>query len=359
MAAPWSAPPISDEACLLARTTVHSDPERQADRLMKPHTLAVLRELQQFVRKTFKTTVRVFLDALKLSPNAQGYVRGSVSELLLKEKLEAAGYEVERVREKWEGPKHRNHHGDFYVRRNPQSSWFVIESKGVKSNSEKWHKLYNYEQLRKFLFQHRELIPWIEPRTDIDGQIKGWIDTNLPEFTQTYRQPIYDYEEVQKYVSGKKQTAKSLAIQRLRNLDREEIAAMIDERLTYLGGRLNVLETHFVSSARTGGRTQATPRADEFGLVCVDIALKYPEHTFLYVNPRNLERSSADTGHLQQNYVIGLVFKHTDGSLQLSYEEDFTNNLAEAFGSLQPDQAVRDEDRQVDRRAYPVSEEES
>ena len=161
---------------------------------MKPHTLAVLRELKRFVRKTFKTTVRVFLEALKLSPNAQGYVRGSVSELLLKEKLEAAGYEVERVREKWEGAKHPNHHGDFYVRRNPQSSWFVVESKGVKSNSEKWRKLYNYDQLRKFLFQHSELIPWIDPGADIDGQIKEWIGTTLPEFNRTYREPIYDYE---------------------------------------------------------------------------------------------------------------------------------------------------------------------
>ena len=132
---------------------------------------------------------------------------------------------------------------------------------------------------------------------------------------------------------------------------------MIDERLVYLGGRLNVLETHFVSSARTGGRTQATPRADEFSLVCVDIALKFPKHTFLYVNPRNLERSSTDANHLQQNYVIGLVFNHPDGSSQLSCGEDFTNDLEEAFGSLQPQQAVRDEDRQVDRRAYPASEE--
>lgn len=319
---------------------------------MKPHTLAVLRELERFVRKTFRTTVRVFLDALKLSPNAQGYVRGSVSELLLKEKLEATGYEVERVREKWEGPKHPHHHGDFYVRRGPQASWFVIESKGVKSNSEKWRKLYNYKQLRSFLFQHSDLIPWIDPETDLDGQIKEWIATNLPKFTNTYRQPIYDYEEVQKYVSGNRPTDKSRAMEKLRGLGREAIAAMIDERLAYLQRRVSVLETHFVSSARTGGRTQATPRADEFGLICVDIVLKFPQHEFLYVNPRNLERSSADVNHLQQNYVIGLVFNCPGASPRLCHSEDFTNNLEEAFRSLQPEQAVRNEDRQVDRRAF-------
>lgn len=37
------------------------------------------------------------------SPNAQGYISGSISELLLKNHLESLGYMVERIREKWEG----------------------------------------------------------------------------------------------------------------------------------------------------------------------------------------------------------------------------------------------------------------
>ncbi len=101
----------------------------------------IVKRLETFVTKAFKTTLDVFLDALKLSPNAQGYVSGSITELLLKRYLTTLGFVVERIREKWEGRKHPNHHGDFYLK-DKHGNWFVLESKGVKSNSEKWHKLY-------------------------------------------------------------------------------------------------------------------------------------------------------------------------------------------------------------------------
>ncbi|MBN2396393.1 MAG: hypothetical protein JXC36_08030 [Candidatus Atribacteria bacterium] len=74
----------------------------------------IYEKLTRFVKQVFKTTVEIFLEALKLSPNAQGYVSGSVTELLLKKKLEEEyGFEIKRIREKWEGRKHPRHHGDF------------------------------------------------------------------------------------------------------------------------------------------------------------------------------------------------------------------------------------------------------
>ncbi len=45
--------------------------------------MSVFEKLQKFVKETFKTTLEIFLEALKLSPNAQGYVSGSITELLL------------------------------------------------------------------------------------------------------------------------------------------------------------------------------------------------------------------------------------------------------------------------------------
>lgn len=119
--------------------------------------MSIIKRLENFVSKVFKTTLDIFLEALKLSPNAQGYVSGSITELLLKYHLESLGYTVERIREKWEGRKHPNHHGDFYFH-DKNGNCFVLESKGVKSNSEKWHKLYNYEKLKTFLFSHHDKI---------------------------------------------------------------------------------------------------------------------------------------------------------------------------------------------------------
>jgi len=47
---------------------------------------SIIRKLIIFVREVFKTNLEVFYEALKLSPNAQGYVSGSITELLLKKK---------------------------------------------------------------------------------------------------------------------------------------------------------------------------------------------------------------------------------------------------------------------------------
>ena len=44
----------------------------------------IFQKLEAFVSETFKTTLEIFLEALRMSPNAQGYVSGSISELILK-----------------------------------------------------------------------------------------------------------------------------------------------------------------------------------------------------------------------------------------------------------------------------------
>ena len=179
----------------------------------------ILQKLEAFVTRVFKTTLEVFLEALKLSPNAQGYVSGSVTELLLKKHLESLGFEVKRIREKWEGRKHPNHHGDFYLK-DKSGFWFVLESKGIKSNSEKWHKLYNYDNLRKFLIMHEDKIDWIKNDGEIDAQVTEWISENLPKFLEEYNNPLYDYEEIHKYCAPQRETEKSRAIDNLREYTR-------------------------------------------------------------------------------------------------------------------------------------------
>jgi len=147
----------------------------------------IFEKITRFVKRVFKTNLEVFFEALKLSPNAQGYVSGSITELLLKKKLEEEyGFEVKRIREKWEGRKHPNHHGDFYFRKPDTDYWFVMESKGIKSNSEKWHKLYNFEKLKSFLTTHKDKISWLRSDKNVETQIADWLNTNLPKFCQEY-----------------------------------------------------------------------------------------------------------------------------------------------------------------------------
>jgi len=315
----------------------------------------IFERLTHFVKEVFKTNLEIFLEALKLSPNAQGYVSGSVTELLLKKKLEEElGFEVKRIREKWEGKKHPNHHGDFYFRRLDTRCWFVLESKGVKSNSEKWHKLYNCENIKKFLMNHEDKIIWIDHQAEIENQVVEWLNQNLPKFQDEFAPNLYDYEEVQKYLKNlpKKPNEKSKAILALKDYSREQTRRMIDTRLNYVKSKVKVLETHFpVGVSGASERTQATPRKDEFNVVSIDIFLRYPEHKFLFANPKYLESSGGDPNHLQQNYIIGFVFTDEEGKQTLSLTEEWNEDFNEVYETFNlEDDAVNEQDMQVNTR---------
>ncbi|MFH1602257.1 MAG: hypothetical protein ABIB61_04875 [Candidatus Shapirobacteria bacterium] len=109
------------------------------------------------ILKHFGVDESIFLEALKLSPSAQGYIAGAISEVLLKDYLEAKGYEVIRIKEKPSGgnkAKNYEARGDFYISKqgNKADKWLVIESKGLKSNSEfRGSKLDSPEKVFKFL----------------------------------------------------------------------------------------------------------------------------------------------------------------------------------------------------------------
>jgi hypothetical protein len=317
----------------------------------------IFEKLTRFVQRVFKTSMEIFLEALKLSPNAQGYVSGSITELLVKKKLEEEyGFEVKRIREKWEGRKHPRHHGDFYFRRPDSRYWYVVESKGVKSNSEKWHRLYNFEKLKNFLLTHADKIPWIDRRRELERQITEWIYSNLPKFRDEYLSNLYEYEEVQKYKS-KRETEKAIAIAALRGYTREQINDMIEERLNYVMSRVKVLETHFVSGkSGLSERTQATPRKDEFNVIAIDIVLRYHDHKFLFANPQNLESSGDDPNHLQQNYIMGFVLIDEHGTINISITDDWYENLNDVYDTLTPEDCIREEDMQIDNRYIVVNE---
>ena len=316
--------------------------------------ISILKKLEYFISTVFKTTLEIFLEALKLSPNAQGYVSGSITELLIKKHLEALNYSVKRIREKWEGQKHPNHYGDFYFQ-NKKSYWFVLEAKGLKSNSEKWHKLYNYDRLKALLFSEYKKIKWIKQNKEIEPQIDCWIKNNLPKLLTEYKDTLYDYEEIAKYKYPKKETQKSKSIKKLRKYSRKEINQMINNRLEYIMKKVKVLETHFVSSSGVlNDRTQATPRKDEFNIIAVDIFLKFPEHKFLFANPKNLDSSSSDVNHLQQNYIIGFIFNETEPHLS----DEWCNDFDEILKTLTIKDSISEKDMQIDDRQVLYNEQE-
>jgi hypothetical protein len=151
---------------------------------------------------------------------------------------------------------------------------------------------------------HADKITWVDQHTEIENQVVEWISENLPKFQNDFAANLYDYEEVQKYLKNlpKRETEKSKAILALKDYDREQIGKMIDERLNYVKSKVKVLETHFPAGVSGASeRTQATPRKDEFNIVSIDIFLRYPEHKFLFSNPKHLESSGDDPNHFRED----------------------------------------------------------
>ena len=313
----------------------------------------ILSKLENFVTKTFKTTLDVFLDAIKMSPNAQGYVNGSITELLLKQHLEKFNFEAKRIKEKWEGEKHSNHKGDLYFKKNGTNNWYVLESKGVKSNTEDWNKLYNYNTLKNFFINNSEIISWINQEENIENQVINWIEVNLPEFTKEgrYSIPLYKFNEIQKYVFTERKSAKREIMANLIAYTRDEINVMIEERIKYLQTKVRVLDTHLVSgTSKSNDREQNTPRKDEFNILSVDIALRYTEHKFYFTNPKNLDSSTSNEFHLQQNYIMGFIFTNANGEIKIDLTDDWYENFDDAFNTLSPNDSINENEMQIDNR---------
>lgn len=214
--------------------------------------------ISELSQSLFGVDESIVAEALLHSPNARGYIIGAISELLLKRELEMAGFEVLRIKEKWEGPK--IHHGDFYISRNG-IDWFVVESKGLKSNSEKWAGTSGKSYYEKLLNNKR------------DGAEAQWF-RSLPG------------------------PSKDLI------------------RLEDKQSEFRLCQTHMPSGKATNtnkanGRSQASPRFDEFHLLAVDMFSKTGRHEFVFAVSDSLSRSSKDSNHLLQNYFITLVLPST------------------------------------------------
>jgi len=210
------------------------------------------------------------------------------------------------------------------------------------------------------LIAHADKTHWIDPTKDIEPQITEWINKNLPQFQQEYALNLYRYDEVQSYLRSppKRETPKLRSMKALGRFTREQIDEMINKRLQYVMARVKVLETHFVAgTSASSERTQATHRKDEFNVVAVDIALRYPEHKFFFANPQHLESSSDDPNHLQQNYIMGFVFTDGEGVPTLSITEEWSEDLNDIYETLNPNDSVKEEDMQVDNRYIAEVEE--
>jgi hypothetical protein len=180
------------------------------------------------------------------------------------------------------------------------------------------------------------------------SEIDTYISKELPKFDNEYSAPMYSNSEIAKYKAGRR-TEKSVRIAELRELGTLEVERQIAERVEYLRTKINVVETHLVSGAGSavGKRTQATPRADEFDILSLDLYLRTGRHDFVFVDPGDLAPSAQDPSHLQQNYIVDvLVAGRKPDPDPLS---PWTTDLEEVLAGM--GRGVNKADMQVDERS--------
>lgn len=265
-------------------------------------------EIQEFIEKRFGVTTNVFLQALRSSPSANGYIMGAISELLLKQYLESLGYEVLRIKEKPAGgnnAKNSEARGDFYIRKKDETKneWLVIECKGLKSNSEfRGSKLDNKDKLFRFLKPLAFPKPDAKQKT-YDKGLKAYTKTKedwekknpnktFPPFTWV----LETAGAVNANLEGIWKTEQDLKTW----IDNQPDEVFAEQAYRNVEGAIAILETH-QPSKRIGEITQinqAAPLVKDFNIMAVDLFLRTGRHEFAFMNSEKISHSPTSPENL-------------------------------------------------------------
>ncbi len=314
--------------------------------------------LNNYIKNKFGIEEAKFLEILKMSPGAEGYLLGSLSELLFKEYVESVGFEALRIKEKPEGgnnAKNEDARGDFYIREkdSEKDEWLVVECKGVKSNSEKRSGLTKQTSCLTMLTKHvitrKKHIKSIyksgksaynKTKTSWEKKNKGkfpkfgWSKTNpgsgVPDLTGLWK----NKDEIKEWL--------------------ESFSANDFNENAYwdLTAPIRLLQTH-MPSTRVDPVTNIKstgPLVSEFNILCVDLFLKTGKHEFVFVNSAHLNHQGKSPNHLQQNYTIDILTQK-DGFSRHKLLEPWYDCLVMCIKETKPRPRKLDKS-QLDKRGY-------
>ena len=311
----------------------------------------------EFCRNYFGCSVGTLQEALLESPGSRGAVLGAISETILKEELETNGYEVLRIKEKPSGgndAKNKEARGDFYVRekKSKDNKWIVVESKGLKSNSEfrggkfeSPRQVISYLRSRAFPERDSKTKTYLKGLNTYNKIKRAWSEKNPGR-----KFPGFNWEEDtagpdSSNLDGLWRTEEEMAnyFRELPNLSFSEDAYRDGK------GALAVLETH-KPSKREGTQTgiiQAAPLVTDFGILAVDLFFRTNKHEFAFANPATLSHSPNSPEHLYQNYTIDILIPGLKSAPKLVHP--WYGSFQECIAKTNPRRDTIDVS-QVDRR---------
>jgi len=201
-----------------------------------------------------------------------------------------------------------------YVRKEGSSKdeWLVVESKGLKSNSEfRGAKLDSRDKvfrfLRKLAFRPRD---WKKRCYEVGLRKylktkEAWERKNRKKKFPPFGWPKDMPGPVTCDLSGLWDDEDAL---------REYVDSLPEDAFTerayrHRQGALAVLETHKPSKreAPLTGIKRAAPLVSEFSILAVDLYLRTGQHEFVFMNPQAISHSPTAPEHLYQNYTIDIL----------------------------------------------------
>jgi len=274
-----------------------------------------MNKLDDFTLQKFGVDENTFIDVLKNSHGAEGYLLGALGEQLFKQYAELKGYEVLRIKEKPDGgydAKTEDARGDFYIRKknNKKDEWFVVECKSVKSNAEKRANFTNPSSCLTFLEKHsvkrQEHIASIlkSGKNTYEKEKKAWSEKHpgkrFPTFKWLKSNPGPGIPDLSGLWKSKKEIKEWLD-----TFNPEDFS---EDAYWDLKAPIRLLQTH-MPSKRTDklGITKTGPLVSEFNILCLDLFLRTGKHEFVFANSENLNHQAKAPNHLQQNYTIDIL----------------------------------------------------
>ncbi len=278
----------------------------------------IMEELKKFIENNFKTSLDTYLEAIKTSPSAQGYTLGAISEVLVINDLIKKGFEAKRIKEKPKGGAHGKSaeaRGDFYIRKNGNKKWLVLEVKGLKSNSEfsysRRKQLNNKKGLKSFLLKHaikghqNDISSYNRAKKSYQNSKNKWLIKNrnktFPPFKWSKEKPGPCNCNLTHIWKNEKELKEWI-----NSLNEKDFT---EENYRLLKGPIVILETH-APSIREAPLTkikQASPLVQDFSIMAVDIFIKRRNHEFVFMNPNLMNHSPKSPEHLYQNYIIDIL----------------------------------------------------
>lgn len=297
---------------------------------------------KEYIEKYFGVDGDVFFKALDASPSAKGYIAGAISEVILKDYLEGKGFEVLRIKEKPSGgnnAKNVDARGDFYIKNkgSDRDEWLVVESKGLKSNSEfRGGKLDSKVKLFKFL-QRRAFPPlnneihkkgyntYLKAKTGWEKKHSG---EKFPPFLWNTEFPGPEACNL-KGVWENEKDLKSW-------VESQPEDSFLEKAYRELKGPIAILETHQPSKrvAPITGIDQAAPLVVDFNIMAVDLFLRTGKHEFVFMNASRISHSPSSPEHLYQNYIVDILVKGKKDSLNIS--PPWYDDILECITKTQP-----------------------